>query len=100
MPNLQQKKITLDVPIWVEEVETPEQSYFDFLVSLAFSKMQDYKVRQQVYLHKYQQEFPKFEEAIKLADSEDMEKWDDYIVWKALYDSYKKWESRYHQLVR
>lgn len=93
-----QTKIELRVPNWIDDIAPAQKSFFDFLLSYAFSKTQDYKVRSDVYTRKYRVEFPEFERSINSSTSENMQKWDDFIVWKALYDSYKKWERRYHEL--
>jgi len=98
MATTTQTKIELRVPSWISDIEPAQKSFYDFLLSYAFSKAQDYKARSQVYERKYCVDFPKFERSLHSSPTEDIKKWDDFIVWKALYDSYQKWERRYHEL--
>lgn len=93
------KKFEARVPEWLDEIKSPEDALNDQALAYAFAQMHNYKLRSEVYKKKYNLEFPKFEKQVQSTKKEDMHKWDDYIVWKALFDSYKKWEKRYKELV-
>lgn len=93
------QKLTIYSPRWLKEIGQLELQLREFLLSLAFTQMQNYKVRVSIFTRKYKVDFSRFEIKLRQAKKENFEYWDDYLVWKALYDSYKKWERRYLELL-
>lgn len=56
----------MKVPEWLEEITTPQQALREQAVSYAFTNMQNYKARAEIYAQKYNKNFPEFEKKLKL----------------------------------
>ena len=59
--------------------------------------MKEYERQLQIFEAKYKASFPQMEKRIKAEKKENFELWDDYIVWKGLYEAYNKWRKRYQE---
>lgn len=65
---------------------------------LSLSKMKEFKSSMQEFETKYGVVFEDFEQQIKSAETEDFEKWDDYIEWKAYSKAYNYWKSTHGEI--
>ncbi|MBM4401785.1 MAG: hypothetical protein FJ044_00885 [Candidatus Cloacimonetes bacterium] len=93
------KNFQLSLPKWVVEITTPQKVVCDFMLSVALSKIQEYKAREEVFEKKYHLAFPKFEKKVLAAKEENFQHWDDLIDWEAAYLAHKLWQERYQQLI-
>lgn len=94
-----QSSLKLNIPVWIKEITPSPKKYLDHLFkAMAFSKMQEYQRKQEPFKSAYKQDFPAFEKKLKTLKKEDFKKWDDYIIWKGIYQAYQKWLKRYQLL--
>jgi len=86
---------TITLPKWIKEISPQPEKYLkSILKTLAFLKMKEYERQMQVFEKKYKTSFPQFEKKLKSQKKEDFNLWDDYLVWKGLYQAYQKWQER------
>ena len=85
---------TITLPKWIKEISPEPEKYLKgILKTLAFLKMKEYERQMQVF-EKIQNLFSSIWEKIKTSKKEDFNLWDDYLVWKELYQAYQKWQER------
>ena len=65
---------------------------------MSLSKMKEFKLSMQGFETKYSLVFEDFEQQIKSAETEDFEKWDDYIEWKAYSKAYDYWKTAHEEI--
>ena len=65
---------------------------------MSLSKMKEFKSSMQEFETKYGLIFEDFEQQIKSAETEDFEKWDDYIEWKAYSKAYSYWKTAHEEI--
>jgi len=93
-----QRNFSYTLPKWVTELTPQPKEYLTgILRSVVFAKMKEYERHMQVLESKYKISFSQFEKKVKSQKKENFELWDDYIVWKGLYEAYEKWHKRYQQ---
>jgi len=92
---MRRQNTTITLPKWLKEVSPHPEKYLKRLLkTLAFLKMKEYERQMQVFEKKYKILFPQFEKKLKSQKKENFKLWDDYLVWKGLYQAYQKWHQR------
>lgn len=90
---------TITFPKWIKEITPQPEKYLkDLFKAIAFLKMKEYQKQIQPYQEKYHLSFNQFEKKVKSQKKESFEVWDDYLVWRGLYQAYQKWLKRYREL--
>lgn len=93
------KTSTVTIPKWIREISPQPQKYLrEIFKSLAFLKMKEYERQLQPYQKKYKITFEQFEKKVKSQRKENFQLWDDYLIWKGIYQAYQKWLKRYKQV--
>jgi len=93
-----QRNFSYTLPEWVAELTPQPKEYLTgILKSIVFAKMKEYERQLQVFEAKHNTLFSQFEKKVKAQKKEDFELWDDYVVWKGLYEAYNKWHKRYQK---
>ncbi|MBC7251990.1 MAG: hypothetical protein H5T62_17150 [Anaerolineae bacterium] len=70
----------------------------DWSIALALRKMQEYARQAEVYERRYNTTFEEFEQRVMTSDTEHLDEWDDYVVWRGLHLAAEKWRKRYEEL--
>ena len=90
--------MSLKVPQWVLKETSEEAIILDWSTALALRKMQEYARQAEIYERKYDLPFDTFEQRVVSSEREDLDQWDDYVVWKGLHLAAGKWRKRYQEL--
>lgn len=90
--------MAVKVPEWVLEEATQEEIIIEWSTALALRKMQEYAKQAEVYERRYNLPFEEFERKVLSSDRENLDEWDDYIVWQGLHLAAEKWRKRYQEL--
>lgn len=97
LKSLNKKKIVIDVPEDLLE-HFNKQNILDLMYEKALSKTEYYKSKSKYYENKYKKDFLEFQEKYKNRNDEDIEEWDDYIVWESYITAFNEWEKKTEEL--
>ena len=91
------KKIILEIPSWIGEVEARKE-FFRFLINEALMKAEYYRSLVKPFERKYSTSFKNFRKQIETSEQEDFQAWDDLIEWEAYFRAYEEWSKKYEEL--
>ncbi len=91
-------EMAVRIPAWVREEASEETIILDWSIALALRKMQEYARQSEVYERRYNTTFGEFARRVMASSTENLDEWDDYVVWQGLHLAAEKWRKRYEEL--
>ena len=79
----------------LKKLGTSTDEILNLLKSNAFVQMQKYKAKIMPFEKKYGMPFSQFKQKLEVAQEENFQEADDFILWEGFYEAYELWYKKY-----